>query len=72
MSALARRRRAGPCPDRHRFVDCEKWRKETKLDATVPTWDYPEKKEVAKYYKQFYHKTDKVRAGPAPHGETSD
>ncbi|PHH82265.1 hypothetical protein CDD82_6514 [Ophiocordyceps australis] len=40
------------------FIDCEKWRKETKLDETVPIWDYPEKPEVAKYYKQFYHKTD--------------
>ncbi|KAF7562547.1 hypothetical protein G7046_g1609 [Stylonectria norvegica] len=41
------------------FVDTENWRKETKLDETVPIWDYPEKQEVAKYYKQFYHKTDK-------------
>ncbi|KID91756.1 Sec14 cytosolic factor, partial [Metarhizium majus ARSEF 297] len=41
------------------FVDTEKWRKETKLDETVPIWDYPEKPEIAKYYKQFYHKTDK-------------
>ncbi|RYP36413.1 hypothetical protein DL767_003376 [Monosporascus sp. MG133] len=41
------------------FVNCEKWRKETKLDELLPTWDYPEKPEVAKYYKQFYHKTDK-------------
>ncbi|KYK57200.1 Sec14 cytosolic factor [Drechmeria coniospora] len=41
------------------FVDTEKWRKETKLDELVPTWDYPERPEVAKYYKQFYHKTDK-------------
>ncbi|RCI13109.1 hypothetical protein L249_0134 [Ophiocordyceps polyrhachis-furcata BCC 54312] len=41
------------------FVDCEKWRKDTKLDDEVPNWTYPEKKDVAKYYKQFYHKTDK-------------
>ncbi|PHH84367.1 hypothetical protein CDD83_2059 [Cordyceps sp. RAO-2017] len=40
------------------FVDCEKWRKDTKLDETVPVWDYPEKPKVAQYYKQFYHKTD--------------
>lgn len=46
---------------RCRFVDTENWRKETKLDETVPTWDYPEKAEIDKYYKQFYHKTDKVR-----------
>ena len=47
--------------DHARFVDCEKWREETKLDELVPTWDYPEKAEIQKYYKQFYHKTDKVR-----------
>jgi hypothetical protein len=45
-----------------RFVDCEKWRKETKLDELVPVWDYPEKPDINKYYKQFYHKTDKVCA----------
>ncbi|RBR05022.1 uncharacterized protein FIESC28_11424 [Fusarium coffeatum] len=41
------------------FLDTEKWRKETKLDETVPVWDYPEKAEIGKYYTQFYHKTDK-------------
>ncbi|KJZ77290.1 Sec14 cytosolic factor [Hirsutella minnesotensis 3608] len=41
------------------FVECEAWRKETKLDEQVPTWDYPEKPQVNEYYKQFYHKTDK-------------
>ncbi|KAI6780748.1 CRAL-TRIO domain-containing protein [Emericellopsis cladophorae] len=41
------------------FVDCEKWREEIKLDELVPVWDYPEKAEISKYYKQFYHKTDK-------------
>ncbi|KAJ9148516.1 Sec14 cytosolic factor [Pleurostoma richardsiae] len=41
------------------FVDCENWRKETKLDETVPTWDFPEKVEIFKYYPQYYHKTDK-------------
>jgi hypothetical protein len=49
-----------------RFVDCEKWRVETKLDETVPVWDYPEKGEIQQYYQQFYHKTDKVRSCP-PH-----
>lgn len=44
-----------------RFVECEKWRVETKLDETVPDWEYPEKEEVSKYYPQYYHKTDKVR-----------
>ncbi|KAK1783311.1 CRAL-TRIO domain-containing protein [Copromyces sp. CBS 386.78] len=41
------------------FVECEKWRADTKLDETVPEWEYPEKEEVSKYYPQFYHKTDK-------------
>jgi hypothetical protein len=43
-----------------RFVDTEKWREDIKLDELVPTWDYPEKAEINKYYKQYYHKTDKV------------
>ncbi|KAK1766483.1 sec14 cytosolic factor, partial [Phialemonium atrogriseum] len=41
------------------FVECENWRKETNLDEVVPTWEYPEKEEVFKYYPQYYHKTDK-------------
>lgn len=41
------------------FVDCEAWRKETKLDEILPTWEYPEKAEIFKYYPQYYHKTDK-------------
>jgi len=41
------------------FVDTEKWRQETNLDDTVPTWEYPEKEAVFKYYPQYYHKTDK-------------
>ena len=44
-----------------RFVDTEKWRKDIKLDELVPTWDYPEKADIEKYYKQFYHKVDNVR-----------
>ncbi|KAK4061680.1 hypothetical protein Purlil1_14239 [Purpureocillium lilacinum] len=48
-----------PCPSRRSFSG-EKWRAETKLDDTVPTWGYLEKAELAKYYKQFYHRTDKV------------
>jgi hypothetical protein len=55
---IDRRIRTLTRPDR--FVDTEKWRKEIKLDETVPLWDYPEKADVGKYYKQFYHKTDKV------------
>ncbi|KUI61695.1 Sec14 cytosolic factor [Cytospora mali] len=41
------------------FVDAEKWRKDTKLDEILPTWDYPEKEQIFKYYPQYYHKTDK-------------
>ncbi|OAA54234.1 Sec14 cytosolic factor [Cordyceps fumosorosea ARSEF 2679] len=40
------------------FVDTEKWRKETDLDNTIATWDYPEKADIQQYYQQFYHKTD--------------
>lgn len=50
-----------PDSDRYRFLDTEKWRAETKLDEILPTWDYPEKPEISKYYKQFYHKIDNVR-----------
>jgi len=41
------------------FVDCEKWRQDTKLDEVLPTWEYPEKEDVFQYYPQYYHKTDK-------------
>lgn len=43
-----------------RWVEAEQWRKEFKLDETVPTWEFPEKGGVFKYYAQYYHKTDKV------------
>jgi hypothetical protein len=44
----------------YRFVECEKWRADTKLDETVPIWEYPEREALFKYYPQYYHKTDKV------------
>lgn len=47
-----------------RFVDTEKWRKDIDLDTLAANWEYPEKRELAQYYKQFYHKTDKVRDLP--------
>jgi hypothetical protein len=47
--------------DRARFVDTEKWRKEIDLDNLVSDWEYPEKQQLAEFYKQYYHKTDKVR-----------
>lgn len=48
----------------YRFVNAEKWRKDTKLDELLPTWEYPEKEAIFKYYPQYYHKTDKVRSPP--------
>jgi len=44
-----------------RFVDCEKWRKDTDLDNLTRNFDYHEKPQVFEYYPQYYHKTDKVR-----------
>ena len=43
-----------------RFVNCEKWRKEFKLDDLIRHFDYKEKPQVSEYYPQYYHKTDKV------------
>ncbi|OQO08138.1 hypothetical protein B0A48_06932 [Cryoendolithus antarcticus] len=43
------------------FVDAEKWRAGFGggLDKLVPTFEYPEKSQMFKYYPQYYHKTDK-------------
>ncbi|PHH52782.1 Sec14 cytosolic factor [Ceratocystis fimbriata CBS 114723] len=41
------------------FVECEEWRKNTDLDKILPTWDFAERAEVAKFYPQYYHKIDK-------------
>ena len=43
----------------NRFTDCEKWRKEFKVDEIVKDFVYVEKPEVFKYYPQYYHKNDK-------------
>ena len=43
-----------------RFVDCEKWRQEFKVDDLVQNFVYVEKPKVFEYYPQYYHKTDKV------------
>jgi len=43
------------------FTECEKWRKEFNVDDISKNFKFTEKKEVTKYYPQFYHKTDKVR-----------
>jgi hypothetical protein len=45
-------------------VECEKWRRDFKLDELVRTFDYTEKADVFKYYPQYYHKTDKVEYPP--------
>ena len=43
-----------------RFVNCEKWRKDFKVDELVRTFDYEEKPRIFEYYPQYYHKIDKV------------
>ncbi|ODN98238.1 Sec14 cytosolic factor [Cryptococcus wingfieldii CBS 7118] len=42
------------------WADNEKWRKEFGADEIAANgFDYPEGREVTKYYPQFYHKTDR-------------
>ncbi|KAI9822118.1 MAG: cytosolic factor, phosphatidylinositol/phosphatidylcholine transfer protein [Thelocarpon impressellum] len=41
------------------FIECEKWRKDFKVDELVKTFDYKEKPQMFEYYPQYYHKTDK-------------
>lgn len=69
MSSLPRRCKKTPkayiiqinqVADYIRFVECEAWRKDIQLDELLPTWDYPEKPEIQRYYQQYYHKNDKV------------
>lgn len=36
------------------------------LDDLIPTWKYVEGDDMAEYYPQYYHKTDKVSASPPP------
>ena len=43
-----------------RFIECEKWRKDFKVDDLVRNFSYDEKPKVFEYYPQYYHKTDKV------------
>lgn len=43
-----------------RFINCEKWRKDFKVDDLVRNFEYKEKPKVFEYYPQYYHKTDKV------------
>lgn len=65
MKPRTPRRKNGPltcC----RFVDAEKWRKDTKLDELLPTWEYPEKEQIFQYYPQYYHNTDNVRSYTYP------
>ncbi|KAK9478486.1 CRAL-TRIO domain-containing protein [Lipomyces japonicus] len=40
------------------FIACEKWRSEFGVDGLLQDFHYTEKKEVSKYYPQYYHKTD--------------
>ncbi|SCV00270.1 LAMI_0G03972g1_1 [Lachancea mirantina] len=41
------------------FENCEKWRKEFGVDTIFEDFKYEEKPLVAKFYPQYYHKTDK-------------
>lgn len=41
------------------FVACEEWRKEFGTNTILDDFHYNEKKQVAQYYPQYYHKTDK-------------
>lgn len=41
------------------FENCEKWRKENGVDTIFEDFHYEEKPLVAKFYPQYYHKTDK-------------
>lgn len=41
------------------FEECEKWRKDNGVDTILQDFHYTEKKTVASYYPQYYHKTDK-------------
>ncbi|KAJ7713583.1 CRAL-TRIO domain-containing protein [Mycena maculata] len=41
------------------FIANENWRKEFGVDDIVQNFEYPELKEVDKYYPQYYHKNDK-------------
>ncbi|GMM37844.1 phosphatidylinositol/phosphatidylcholine transfer protein [Saccharomycopsis crataegensis] len=41
------------------FEECEKWRKENGVDTILEDFHYTEKTTVAKFYPQYYHKTDK-------------
>ncbi|KAG6906973.1 hypothetical protein DXG01_011170 [Tephrocybe rancida] len=39
--------------------EAEEWRKSDNVDDIISTFDFKEKREVDKYYPQYYHKTDK-------------
>lgn len=41
------------------YENCEKWRKDFGVDTIFEDFHYDEKPLVAKYYPQYYHKTDK-------------
>lgn len=40
------------------YEECEKWRKEFGTNTILTDFHYTEKPKVAKYYPQYYHKTD--------------
>jgi hypothetical protein len=42
------------------FSECERWRKDIKLDDLVKSWNFEENPQVTELYPRYYHKTDKV------------
>jgi len=41
------------------LVSAEQWRKDEKIDELARTFEFTEKKDVDRYYPQYYHKIDK-------------
>ncbi|KAJ8073649.1 cytosolic factor, phosphatidylinositol/phosphatidylcholine transfer protein [Marasmius tenuissimus] len=42
------------------LLDAEQWRKDFGVEDLIKNFDFAERDEVAKYYPQYYHKTDKA------------
>jgi len=55
-----RARRFDVAKSKDMLLNCEKWRKEFKVDELTKSFTFPESEKVAKLYPQFYHKTDRL------------
>jgi len=42
------------------FSECERWRKDIKLDELVKSFNFEENPLVTEFYPRYFHKTDKV------------